>query len=295
MTLIKNIYIAIIPESIRQKRHDAKRRKVDNETKKSVLAYYKSNPVSDTEINEALSYLSKNDLSVFPYEFFNKYKEKPITIKRDASGLPFVEHDGKKLFFKRSWTDKHIIHAYRFLLAEQDVNSPHCYLTNNYNIKPNSIVVDIGAAEGIFAINEMDNIKHLYLVETDKEWIEALNETFKPWKDKITIINKFISDKNDDKNMTLDFYFSKINIDFLKIDVDGAEEELLRGGEKVIEANVKQLAICTYHKKNDNRDFTKLLAEKNYKMHNSNGYMLFYFDSEFTAPYFRRGLIRAEK
>jgi hypothetical protein len=296
MEIIKKVYRALVPEVIRRKILDLKRKKVEDEIKRAILDYYKKHPAGDKEINEALDYLSSNDLSVFPFPFFNKYKNLPIIVKRDpASGLPYVDHFNKKLYFKRSWTEKHITEAYRFLLAEQDTESPHRYLTSDYQIKKNGIVVDIGAAEGIFAIGEIESIRHLYMVETDKEWIEALNETYKPWKDKVTIINKFISDRNDEINMTLDSYFSGMDIDFLKIDVDGAEEELLRGGEFVVSNKVKQLAICTYHKQTDHADFNTLLKSKQYKTHTSKGYMLFFFDTNFTPPYFRRGLIRAEK
>lgn len=296
MSIIKNIYRTLVPESLRWKIINAKKAKQQNLVKLEILNYYKQNPTSDSEIIEALTYLKHNDLSVFPYNFFNEYKTKNIKVyKNEANQLPYVKHNGKDLYFKKSWTNEHIVDAYRFLLAEQDSLSPHCYLTPNYQIKSNGIVVDVGAAEGIFAINEIENIKHIYLIETDNEWIEALNETFKPWKDKITIINKFISNKNDEKNMTLDSYFSNIDIDFLKIDVDGAEEELLKGAEYVVTNKVKQLAICTYHKTLDNRDFSKLLLDKHYTIENSNGYMLFYFDSNFEKPFFRRGLIRAIK
>ena len=296
MRIIKYIYRTLIPESIRWKVIHAKKKNQENSIKAKVLKYYNEYPTHDSEINEALKYLKNNDLSVFPYVFFNAYKNKNIRVFKDESNqLPYVNHLNKKLYFKKSWTNEHIIDAYRFLLAEQDLQSAHCYLTSNYKIKENGIVVDVGAAEGIFAINEIENIKHLYLIETDQEWIEALKETFKPWDDKITIINKFISNKNDNSNMTLDSFFSNIDIDFLKIDVDGAEEELLKGADFVVTNKVKQLAICTYHKTNDNLDFSKLLVSKEYKIENSKGYMLFYFDSNFEQPFFRRGLIRAVK
>ena len=152
------------------------------------------------------------------------------------------------------------------------------------------------AAEGIFALNEIEKIKHIFLIETDNEWIEALKETYKPWLEKITIINKFVSNIDDDTNVRLDTYFAAIEkIDLLKIDVDGAEQDLLNGADKTVSNKVKKLAICTYHKTNDNRDFTAYLLSKNYSLSNSHGYMLFYFDPNFEAPYFRRGLIKAEK
>src|SRR5690349_8941905 len=78
MSLIKNIYRVVVPESIRRKVLDAKKKNLENELKYSILSYYKKNPSTDPEINEALDYLTGNNLSVFPYSFFNNYKNKPI-------------------------------------------------------------------------------------------------------------------------------------------------------------------------------------------------------------------------
>lgn len=297
MSLIKKIYRTVVPESVRMKRTLMQRKMRENEIKNKVLAYYKSHPTNDAEINEALTYLEKNDLSVFPYSFFLDYTNKSIDVKRDTqSQLPYVTHYGRKLYFKKSWTNEHVLDAYRFLLAEQDQKSAHCYLNDEYKIEDNSVVIDVGAAEGIFALNEIEKIKHIYLIETDPEWIESLNETYKQWKDKITIINKFVSNIDDEKNVKLDTYFKdKGIIDFLKIDVDGAEQELICGAEQTISSSLKRMAICTYHKPNDNKDFSEYLVKKGYRIKNSNGYMLFYYFDDFVPPYFRRGLIKAEK
>ncbi|MBC7695247.1 MAG: FkbM family methyltransferase [Burkholderiales bacterium] len=297
MSLIKKIYRAVIPETLRWKIINSKRKKEENAIKSLILTYYNNHPTKDLEINEALSYLQMNDLSVFPYDFFNQYKTKDIKVLIDETNqMPYVIHFNKKLYFKKSWTENHIVDAYRFLLAEQDIKSAHCYLNTDYAIKDNAVVVDVGAAEGIFVVSDIERIQHVYLIETDPEWIEALNETYKPWSDKITIINKFISDKDDEHNLRLDTYFKNDEqIDFLKIDVDGAEQDLINGAQKTISDKVDMLAICTYHKTNDNKDFSELLLSKNYRIENSNGYMLFYFDSGFEAPYFRRGLIKAKK
>jgi len=297
MSILASIYRTVLPESFRWKMIHRRRKREEEKIKNRVLDHYKQHPTTDAEIQEALAYLSKNPISVFPYTFFLEYVNKPIEVLIDKeNAFPYVMHFGKKLYFKKNWTIEHITEAYRFLLAEQDKRSAHCYLSEQYNITANSVIVDVGAAEGIFALHEIENIKHIYLIETDPEWIEALKLTFKPWLNKITIINKFVSDKDDEKNVRLDTYFAGIEkIDFLKIDVDGAEQDLLKGAGITVSDKVDKLAICTYHKTNDNRDFTEYLTKNNYTLKNSHGYMLFYFDGDFEAPYFRRGLIKAQK
>lgn len=53
----------------------------------------------------------------------------------------------------------------------------------------NSIVADIGTAEGIFALNIIHSVKKVYLFECDPEWIIPLEKTFAPWINKIEIVN----------------------------------------------------------------------------------------------------------
>ena len=291
MGIIKQIYTALVPGKIRVKLADERKRK-------KIISYYNLNPTSDQEINEALDFLKNNALAVLPYPFHLPYFTKDIDVKYDElTKFPYVIHGaaGNKLFFKKSWEKEHIIACYRTLLAEQDLNSAHRYLTSEYGIDKNSTVVDVGAAEGIFALDEMENISHLYLIETDPEWIEALLLTYKPWEDRITIIEKYVSNVDDEKNVKLDTYFKNIDqVDFIKVDVDGAEQDLIYGAEDILSNKVKKIVICTYHKENDNRDFGIYFKKKNYQISNSNGYMLFHY-IDFAPPFFRRGVLRAQK
>jgi predicted RNA methylase len=297
MSFVKKIYKVLIPESFRLRLYEQKIARIEKIKRQNVLSFYRENPSEDSEINEALQFLNSHPISPLPYSFYTNYLKKDITVYTDSSNrLPYVNHNGNKLYFKKSWNYEDVKKSYRILLAEQDLASPHRYLTDQYQIEKNSVVIDVGAAEGIFALDEMHNISHLYLIETDPEWIEALKVTYAKWSDKITIIPKYVSNIDDDKNVRLDTYFSSHNhIDFLKIDVDGAEQELLYGATEVISRKTKRVAICTYHKANDNVSFTAHFKEAGYRTHNSSKYLLFYHDSNFLPPYFRRALLRAEK
>lgn len=50
---------------------------------------------------------------------------------------------------------------------------------------------------------------------------------------------------------TLDEYFSSKSITFLKADIEGAEMDLLRGGEKIIRRDTPKIAVCVYHRPAD--------------------------------------------
>lgn len=56
----------------------------------------------------------------------------------------------------------------------------------------------------------------------------------------------------------------KINkIDFIKLDIEGAEKAALEGCKKVIEKHHPKLAICIYHKPNDIFEIFKLIQSFN--------------------------------
>lgn len=286
------IYRIIVPKFIRKKI-------LAKELRAAILNYYSNplNPPSD-EIKTVLSYLEINPIAVFPYSFKDKYIADNIEVLDDREkGLRYVILDGKKLYFKKRWSKKRIRHSFNELTREQDPQSPHRYLNDQFKIEDGEVLVDIGVAEGNFALGAVEKASRLILFETDVEWIEALNATFEPWKDKVLIVNKFVSDITNTKNTTLDDFISpEDNITFLKIDVDGAESRLLEGCKRILsEQKPLKLAICTYHKQNDEKEFKALLTQNGFETSHSNGYMLFFYDKKIKAPYLRRGLIRARK
>ncbi|MEI6217582.1 MAG: FkbM family methyltransferase, partial [bacterium] len=203
----------------------------------------------------------------------------------------------RKRLFKRRWSKRRIRHSFNELMKEQDPQSPHRYLSDHFRIEDGDVLVDVGVAEGNFALGAVEKVSRLILFEADKEWIEALKATFEPWKNKVVIVNKFVSDVTNATHTTLDDYLVPgERISFLKIDVDGAESRLLDGCKRVLaEQRPLKLAVCTYHRQNDEQEFEALLSRNGFEISHSDGFMLFYHDKKIDAPYFRRGLIRAVK
>jgi hypothetical protein len=286
------IYRIVVPKFLRKK---IKARKL----RSSILDYYSnsSSLISD-ELKAVLNYTENHPLTIFPYPFQNNYKADDIEIFKDEiKGLRYVLLDGKRLYFKKRWSEKRIRHSFNELKKEQDLHSPHRYLSESFRVEKGDILADIGVAEGNFALGAVEKAKALYLFETDKEWIEALKATFEPWKEKVHIINKFVGDQNNSKQTTLDdFFIGNELMTFLKIDVDGAEAKLLKGCERILsQSSPLKVALCTYHKQNDEKEFATLLTQKGFNISYSDGYMLFYMDKKIRAPFFRRGLIRAVK
>ena len=268
--------------------------------RRKILKYFASMPVEEVndEQQEVLKYLENNPVTTFPYPFYNNYSPDLIEVFYDhENGMRYVFLEGKRLYFRKRWSKRRIQRAFADLTREQDNNSPHRYLSDSFSVNKDEIIADIGAAEGNFSLSVIDKVKKIYLFESDHRWIEALKATFAPWADKVEIINKRVVDFDDEKNIKFDtFYNKRRDITFLKIDVDGAEQNVLNSCRTILsDKGSLKIALCTYHKNNDEKDFTSLLQDYGFNVSYSKGYMIHYYDKKIKAPWLRRGLIRALK
>ena len=55
------------------------------------------------------------------------------------------------------------------------------------------------------------------------------------------------------------------------------------------------MAICTYHKQEDEKKFTSILKDKNFEVNHSKRFMIFLHDKNIKSPFLRRGLLRVKK
>ena len=102
MSIIKDIYHALVPAGIRLNLYNAKTKIHDEKIKGKILSYYTMHPSDDAEINEALEYLRHNPITVFPYSFYPSYFQKNIEVKIDPSNnFPYVIHGKNKLYLKK--------------------------------------------------------------------------------------------------------------------------------------------------------------------------------------------------
>ena len=171
--------------------------------------------------------------------------------------------EGKKLYYKNGNRPKKAQQYFNSLRLEQDIRSPHRYLTPDFDVAENDVVVDVGAAEGNFSLSVIEKVGHVFLFETDIKWIKALEATFEPWKHKVKIIQKYVSDKTDDQCIALDDFFDdKQTIHFIKADVEGAEGLVLQGATRVIDQTQESEDCGLYLSSTGRRRCTGRSAEK---------------------------------
>ncbi len=267
--------------------------------RKATLEYYNGQKRSNLapEVLEGLNFLKCHKYSAFPYKWTLKYDNlKPEVFFDEESKSFYNLFEGKKMYFPKQFSRSQVIWAVRSILKEQDNKSPHRYLTNDFQIEPDSIIVDAGVAEGNFALTVVENAKRLFLIECDQNWMNALKLTFAPWKDKVVFIEKYLSDKFGETTTSIDTIVipEKGEKYFIKMDIEGYEKQALLGMKSLVESgNHLKLDVCTYHHPNDQVEIAEIVKSYGFKWHVSKGFVLYSQPDE--VPTFRKVLIRAEK
>ena len=267
--------------------------------RKKVLAHF-NNVDPETlppEITEALNYLKWHKYSPFPYKWTQKYDNLIPEVCRDEANQCFYSvFEGKRMYFPKRFTESYVIWAMRTIFKEQDQDSPHLYLTGDFQIDPDSVVVDAGVAEGNFALSVVETAKRLYLIECEKEWMDALRLTFAPWKEKVVFVEKYMSDVQSDTTTSVDGLLNPEPGEsyFIKLDIEGFEKKALSGMKKLVASgNPVKMDVCTYHHPDDFKEIAEILNSYGFSWKSSDGYVLFFQEDE--KPSFRKVLIRAKK
>lgn len=266
------------------------------EIKNEILQRYKGS--EDEDIKKICEYLKENDLDVFCGQIKEDYPLNMFAMNKDSdNGLLYSYWDGKKIYLSSKYESEKKAQRYLCSLCkEQDVNSPHYYDIDNLVDDEMDVVIDGGAAEGFFALQVIDKVKHVYLVECDEQWVEALKYTFEPYKDKVTIINKAIDVHDSDKSVTLDSLLStceKKSKVLVKLDIEGMESDGLKGTQitKYNDMDITYV-VCTYHKSEDAREISSQFKIAGFDISFSKGYMFFPYLDE-VKPELRKGVLTA--
>ncbi len=241
--------------------------------------------------NKLYALMGRYGIQPLPYKFTVKYRDLEVEKGFDEkTKLFYVVHKNKKLFFPENLIPEKVEQLYKGILMEQDIESPHRYVESYSELKGKTLL-DIGSAEAIFTLDVIDLVDHAYLFECEDYWQEALRATFAPYSDKVTIVNKFVNDKNDGQNTTIDEFMKDKSIDnlFIKMDIEGSEMAALRGAKQVIDSGKNlQLAVCTYHKDEDASEISNYFGENGIDYTQTDGYL--FFENKF-----RKAVIRGKK
>lgn len=275
------------------------------EYKKKFLDYYHKN--SNPEITEMVDHILMTDhFYMANCNFQYNYENYEVHVKvDDKNEFPYVIERGQKVFFPRKYNEQEVKGRFISLLKEQDVFSPHRYLDDDSmdvireakNQHKKIVVLELGAMEGMFSLSLADIVDEIYLFECDTDWITVLKETFKPWKEKVTISDKKVCEYSDEYHTALDDWNFDISDNLfliVKIDIEGDERYALNGMRKLLAAAEDFLLfVCTYHKKDDERLVREMFKDN--EIRNNKGYFCFYVADDYDEPYIRRCVLKIKK
>jgi len=159
----------------------------------------------------------------------------------------------------------------------------HHYETDDVKVEEGDVVVDCGAAEGLFSFVNAYKCKKVYAIEPLGEYIDAMKMTFSNFNNVEVIrsalgshdgsasitknaISSNISSSSDGEKVgvtTLDklFYEKGVRVSFIKADLEGSEMDMLKGAFKTIKSYTPKIAITTYHKSGDARAISEYLKD----------------------------------
>lgn len=263
--------------------------------------YEKYSATDDFEIKKIMDIMrTSHGLRVFYYDELSEHDVLNEVFYDEKATLHYCYFEGKKLYLKRSYNQYIEKNGKKYVgdfWQEQDKNSPHLYESEEIKVEEGDVLVDAGACEGNFSLHHIDRVSKLYLIEYDKEWVEALQYTFAPYKEKVVICDKFLCERDSDTVVCLDTLVEE-KVDYIKMDIEGAETSALKGARRILSENRKiKCAVSAYHQHGDEEDVRNLLLKYDFaQIEASKGYMLFLYDrSVLEAPELRRGIVRGRK
>ncbi len=249
------------------------------------------------DYKKEIHYIAKHGISMFPYSFSRKYADFESEVTFDHKEEKYYAlHRGKKLYFPKGMSEEEVKGAYKQLVMEQEAASPHRYWSDLNRPEKGDTFIDVGAAEGIIALELIDIVDRVILVECEDAWKSALEATFALYRDKVEIVSAYCCEKVEgESKTTIDHIAGSITNPVIKMDIEGAEIDALKGAKQTLLRKDAKWAICTYHTKTDAENIESILKQMHMKYEYSDGYLLLPYDLKYSPPYFRRGVLRAKR
>lgn len=220
-----------------------------------------------------------------------------------ARRMPYVMHNGKRLYYPKSYTVAEAIHAYHNIVDSDGIlgtsspGTPHQYQDETYRLNDGDVVVDVGCAEALFALDNIERVSKAILIECNAEWLTALRATFAPYSDKVEIVNRLVTNHDSRSTIRLSTLLQgETRPVFIKMDIEGYEVATVQSAAQFLSgmANVT-LACCTYHNSADGEQLAAIFDAIGYEHRFSDGYMIFARYDQPRFPFFRHAVIRARK
>jgi FkbM family methyltransferase len=162
----------------------------------------------------------------------------------------------------------------------------HFYEVPQTRVAQNDVVLDCGAAEGIFSLRVLERARHIIAFEPHPLFIESMRKTFAQHISKVSIQPYALSNVEERAFLrgsslygtvvadaatvagnipiqctTIDKWSeqSGLRVDYIKGDLESFEYKVLQGGSKTIRRDKPKIALTVYHPGNDWRQIYEFL------------------------------------
>lgn len=158
----------------------------------------------------------------------------------------------------------------------------HHYEVPETTVQTGDVVLDCGAAEGVFALSVLERARHVAIFEPSPDFAESLQRTF-GGAPNATIVpaalgsfegkaflagNSLYGAVSMDGGMpititTIDAWANRTNmpVNFIKGDLESHEFEVLKGARATIRAYKPRIAFTVYHPGNNWREMAAFLSD----------------------------------
>jgi len=195
------------------------------------------------------------------------------TVSQDDDWAQF-EIEGFRFFWPAGYSAKRLNWIYREVFAAVPSN-PHAYEAGPVAIRAGEWVIDGGAGEGFFTAFALTRGASVLAVEPVSALCDALNRTFEREvrQGRVKVMRALLADRRGTRRISIDpespcltraevngpEQVEAISIDevasqgvipsvgFIKMDIENAELEALRGSVKVMQASKPRLSVAVYH------------------------------------------------
>ena len=158
----------------------------------------------------------------------------------------------------------------------------HHYEVPETRVQPGDVVLDCGAAEGLFALSVLDRAGQVAIFEPSPNFADSLRRTFDNADNAIVVPAALGSSEgkafltgsslygfvSTDEGIpiditTIDAWSTRMNqrVNFIKGDLESYEFEVLKGAKTTIQRDRPKIAFTVYHPGNNWREMAAFLSE----------------------------------
>jgi FkbM family methyltransferase len=197
-----------------------------------------------------------------------------IEVLQQDGAIELLEINGLRFFWPSEYGHKGLKGIYQEVFAPARCN-PHAYEVGRIFVRPGDWVVDAGACEGFFTFHALQKGARVLVVEPVQQLVDALSRTFeKEIQDgRLLLLRGALGEMTGTlilNSKKSEIYMSHIDadgtetvpvytldqilhdglipkVDFLKMDVEGAEIQAIRGATRTLKEHMPRLSIAVYH------------------------------------------------